>query len=167
MGIDSREIQVTLRCLSVVVISFLSPETEQLSPKEGRGETATLSSSLRILLLFSHSIMSGFLVPQGLQHTSLLCPSPSPGVCSNSCPLSRWCHPTIASSAALFSCPQSFPASGSYLNRWLALRIRWPRYWSFSFSISPSNEHSGLTSFRIDWFDLAVQGTLKSLLQHS
>ena len=77
-----------------------------------------------------------------------------------------WCHPTISSSVILFSsCLQYFPASGSFLMK-SALPIRWPKYWSFSFSISPSNEHSGLISFRIDWFDLlAVQGTLKSLLQ--
>ena len=62
--------------------------------------------------------------------------------------------------------PQSFPESGSFSNE-LVLHIRWPKYWSFSFSISPSNEYSGLISFRIDWLDLlAVQGTLKSLLQH-
>ena len=101
-----------------------------------------------------------------LQHTRLLCPSVSPRVCWNSCPLIRCCCLTISSSVALFSCPQSFPASGSLENE-LALRLRWPKYWSFSFSISPSNEYSGLISFRIDWFDLlAVQGTLKSLLQH-
>ena len=63
------------------------------------------------------------------------------------------------------SCPQSFPASGSFPLSQLC--IRWPKDWSFSFNISPSNEHSGLTSFRMDWLDLlAVQGTLKSLLQH-
>ena len=90
----------------------------------------------------------------------------SPEVCSDSCPLSWWCHPAISSSVTPFSsCPQSFPASGSF-PRELSLRIRWPKYWSFSFSISPSNEYSGLISFRIGWFDLAVQGTLKSLLQH-
>ena len=73
---------------------------------------------------------------------------------------------TISFSVALFSsCLQSFPASGSFPE--LALRIRWPKYWNFSFSITPSNKCSGLISFRIDWFDLlAVQGTLKSLLQH-
>ena len=78
---------------------------------------------------------------------------------------SQWCHPTISSSVTLFSCPQSFPASGSLpMNRSLH---QWPKYWSFSFSASPSNEYSGLISFRIDWLDLlAVQGTLKSLLQH-
>ena len=82
-------------------------------------------------------------------------------VCSNSCPLSQWCHPAISSSIIPFSsCLQSFPASRSF-------RIRWPKYWSLSFSISPSNEYSGLISFRIDWFGLlAVQGTLKYLLHH-
>ena len=78
----------------------------------------------------------------------------------NSCPLSWWCHPTIASSVVPFSsCPQSFPASGSF--------HRSPKYWSFSFNINPSNDHRGLIYFRMDWLDLlAVQGTLKSLLQH-
>ena len=104
--------------------------------------------------------------PHGLQHTRLLCPPLSPGVCSNLWPSSQWCHPTISSSVALFfSCPQSFPASGSFpMSR---LWVRWPEYWSFSFSISPSSEYSGLISFRIDWFHLLViQGTLKSLLQN-
>ena len=89
------------------------------------------------------------------------------GRAQTSRPLSRWCHPAISSSVTPFSsCPQSFPASG-FFPRESALCIRWPKYWSFSFSISPSNEYSRLISFRIDWFDLlAVQGTLKSLLQH-
>ena len=64
---------------------------------------------------FSHSVMSNSLRPQGLQHTRPPCPSPTPGVYSNSCPLSQWCHPTISSSVApFFSCLQSFPASGSF-----------------------------------------------------
>ena len=93
--------------------------------------------------------------------------SPSLGACSNCHPLSQWCHPTILSSVVPFpSCLQSFPTSGSFLKK-SALHIRWPNYQSFSFSISPSNEYSGLMSFRIDWFDLlAIWGTLKSLLQH-
>ena len=92
---------------------------------------------------------------------------PSPAVCPNSCPLRWWCHPAISSSDAFFFfCLQSFPASGSFPMS-PALSITWPKYCSFSFSISHSNEYSRLTSFRIDWFDLlAVQGTLRSLLQH-
>jgi len=73
------------------------------------------------------------------------------------------CHPV----APFSSCSQSFPASGSFSIIWLPLHIKWSKYWGFSFSISPSSEYSGLFSFRIDWFDfLAVQGTLKSLLQY-
>ena len=87
----------------------------------------------------------------------------------NSCPLSRWCQRTISSSVVPFSfCLQSCPASEFFPES--ALRIRWPKgvsAWSFSFSISPSSEYSGLISFRIAWFDLlGVQGTLKSLLLH-
>ena len=68
-----------------------------------------------LLLLFSCQVMSDSLQPHGLQHASFLCPSPSPGVCSNSSPLSQWCYPTISFSVAPFSsCPQSFPASGSF-----------------------------------------------------
>ena len=112
------------------------------------------------------SVTSSSLWPHELQHARPPCPSPTPGVHSNSCASSRWCHPAISSSVVPFSsCLQSFPASGSS-NR-SGLRIRWPKYWSFSFSFSPSNEYSGLISFRMDWLDLhAVQGTLKSLLQH-
>ena len=104
-------------------------------------------------------------VTHGLQHARPPCPSPTPRVYSNSCPLSQWCHPTISSSIVPFSsCPQSFPASVS--SNVSVLLIRWPKD-CFSFSISPSTEYSGVISFRIDWFDLhAVQGTLKSLLQH-
>ena len=104
-------------------------------------------------------VMSDSLQPHGLQHPSLPCPLVSPRVCSNSCPLSQWCHLTISSSVAPFSsCPQSFPASGSF-------PMRWPKYWSFS--NSPSNEYSGLMSFRMDWlYFLAVYRTLKSFLHH-
>ena len=82
------------------------------------------------------------------------------------CSSSRWCHPTISSSVIPFSsCPQSFPAW--VFSNESAVCIRWPKYWSFSFNISLSNEHPGLISFRMDWLDLlAVQGTLKSLPQH-
>ena len=114
---------------------------------------------------FSHSVVSKSL-QSGLQHTRLPCPSPTPGACSNSCPSGRWYHPIISSSVVpLSSCVQSFPAS--VFSKESVLCIRKPKYWSFSFSISPSNEYAGLIYFRMDWFDLlAVQGTLKSLLQH-
>ena len=116
------------------------------------------------LLLVSRLVMAYSLRPRGLQHTRLPCPSPSPGACSNSCPLSQGCHPTILSSVVPFFCLQSFPASAPFLVNQL---FRWLKYWSFSFNISPSNEYSGLISFRINWFDiLAVWGPLKSLLQH-
>ena len=116
--------------------------------------------------MFRCSVMSNSLWPHGLQLTRLPCPSPSPSVCLNSCPLSQWYQPTIWSSVIPFSFNlQSFLAPGSFPES--VLRIRWPKYWSFIFSISSSKEYSGMISFRIDWFDLlAVQGTLKSLLQH-
>ena len=92
------------------------------------------------------------------------CPSPSPRACSNSCPVSHWCHPAISSSVVSFSSRlQSFPASGSFLMS--QLFASGGQYWCIS--ISPSNEYSGLIYFRIYCLDLlAVQGTLKSLLQH-
>ena len=95
------------------------------------------------------------------------CPSPTPGDCSNSCPLSQWCHPTISFSVCrLLFLPSIFLSITVFSNESI-LHIRWPKYWSFSFSISPFNEYSGLISLRIDWFDfLAVQGTLKSLFQY-
>ena len=102
--------------------------------------------------------------PHRLQHTRLPSPSPILGAYSHSCPLSRWCHPSISSSVVPFSSHlQSFPASGSFSNE-SVLCIRWPRYWSFSFSISPSNEYSGLISFGIDWFDLLVVQGLSRVL---
>ena len=103
----------------------------------------------------------------GLQHSRPPCPSPTPRVYSNSCPLSRWCHPTISFSVIPFSSLPSILPSIRVFSNESALHIRWTKYWCFSFSISPSNEYSGLVSFRMDWLDLlAVQGTLKSLLQH-
>ena len=90
-----------------------------------------------------------------------------PGVCSNSCPLSWWCRPAISSSCRpLLLLPSTFPSIRVFSNE-SSLPIRWPKYWSFSFNISPSNEYSGLISFRIDWFDLLeIQGTLNSVLYY-
>ena len=115
---------------------------------------------------FSRSVVPDSLRPHGLQHARPPCRSPTPSLLklisiesvmpSNS--LIR-CHPLLLP-------PSIFPSVRVFSNE-STLRIRWPEYWSFSFSISPSNEHPGLVSFRMDWLDLlAVQGTLKSLLQH-
>ena len=115
---------------------------------------------------FSRSVMSNSLWPHELQHARPPCPSPTPRVHSSSHPSSQWCHPAISSSVVPFSsCPQSPPAS--VFSNESTLLMRWPKYWSFSFSISTSKEHPGLIYFRMDWLDLlAVQGTLNSLLQH-
>ena len=101
-----------------------------------------------------------------LQHTRFPCSSLSQRVCSHSHPLSQWCHPTISSSVSpfLLLLPSIFPSIRVFSIE-SVLHITWPKYWSFSFSISPSNKYSGLVSFRMDRLDLlAVQGTLKSLL---
>ena len=118
-----------------------------------------------ISVQFSRSVVSNSLWPRESQHARPPCPSPTAGVHSDSRPSSQWCHPAISSSVVPFSsCPQSLPASRSFPMSQLCMRRT--KYWSFSFSISPSNEHPGLVSFRTDWLDLlAVQATLKSLLQ--
>ena len=114
---------------------------------------------------WSHSVVSDSLW-HGLQHTRLPCPSPTPGMYLNmstesvmpSNHLILCCHLHLPTSI--------FPRIRVFSNE-SVLHIRWPNYWSFSFIISPSNEYSGLISFRMDWFDLpAVQGSLESLLQH-
>ena len=108
--------------------------------------------------------MSEALCPHGLQHTRLPCSLPSPGVWSNSCPLSQRFHLVLCHPLLLL--PSIFPSIRVSASE-LALCIRWPKCWSFSFSISPCNEYSGLISFRMDWLHLlAVQGTLQHLLQH-
>ena len=109
--------------------------------------------------------MSNSLRSHGLPHARLPCPSLSPRICSHSCPLTRWCHPTISPSVIPFSsCPQSFPASGSFPKSWLfasggqVLELQLQhQYFQWIFR----------ADFLWDWqFDLAIQGTLKSLLQH-
>ena len=120
---------------------------------------------LSLLLLFSPQVVSDFSTLHRLQHARLPCPSPSPGICSNSCPLSWWSNHFIFCRPLLLL-PSIFPSIRVFSNE-SVLCMRWPKYWSFSFSISPSNEHPGLISFRRDWLDLlTVLGTLKSLLQH-
>ena len=116
---------------------------------------------------FSRSVVSDSLRPHESQHARPPCLSPTSGVYPNSCPSSQWCHPAISSSVIPFSSYPQIPPSIRVFSNESTLCMRWPKYWSFSFSISPSNEHPGLISFRMDWLDpLAVQGTLKSLLQH-
>ena len=122
-----------------------------------------LTQVVRMESLFqiSHLVISDSLQPHGLQHARPPCPSPTPRVYSNSCPLSRWCHPTISYLVVPFSSHlQSFPALGSFpMNQFFA--SGGSKYWSFS--ISPSNEYSGLISFRMDWVDLpAVQDSQES-----
>ena len=109
---------------------------------------------------FSCSAVSNSLQPHGLQHSRLPCPSSTPGVYSNSCPLSQWCYPTVSSSVILLLLPSIIPSIRVFSNE-SVLCIRWPKHWSFSFSISPPNEYLGLISFRTDWFALLpVQVTL-------
>ena len=115
---------------------------------------------------FSRSVVSDSLRPHESQHARPACPSPTPGVHSNSCPSScdaiQLSHPLSSPSP-----PAPIPLSIKVFSNESTLRMRWPKYWGFGFSISPSNEHPGLISFRMDWWDLLVdQGTLKSLLQH-
>ena len=134
--------------------------------KQNRVKTNRKKANMR---RFSQSVSSvaqsySTLRPHGLQHARLPCPSPTPRANSNSCPLSRWCHPTISSIVPFSSCLQSFPEPGPFPNE-SVLCISLPKYWSFSFNISPSSEYSGLISYRMDWLNFpAVQGTLKSLI---
>ena len=117
---------------------------------------------------FSHSVVSDSLRPHEPQHARPPCPSPTPRVYPNPCPLSWWCHPTISSSVVPFSSSFSLNLSQhQVLFKWVSSSHQVAKILSFSFNISASNEHPGLISFRMDWLDLAVQGTLKSLLQHN
>ena len=120
--------------------------------------------NVSLLLLLSHSVMSGSLQPHGLQHTRLSCPSPSPRACSNSCPLSQWFHPTISSSVLPFSsCLQSFPAFESFLVSWLLTSGGQSIGASASASVLPMNvQDLGLTSL----ISLQSKRLSKSLLQH-
>ena len=111
---------------------------------------------------FSHSVMSNSLQPHGLQHARLPYPSPTPGVYKLMSVKSVILYNHLILCRPLLLPPSIFPRIRVFSNE-SVLHIRWPKYWSFSFSISPFNEYSGLISFRVDWLDLlAVQGTLKT-----
>ena len=115
---------------------------------------------------FSHSVMSNSFWPHGLQHARLLCPSPAPRTCSNSCPSSQRGHPTSQTLSSPSPPAFSFFPSIRVFSNESVLHIRWPKYWSFS--ISPSNDYSGLISFSIDWSDLlAVQETLSRVFSNT
>ena len=116
---------------------------------------------------FSRSVVSDSLRPHGLQHTGLPCSSPTPGGLLKLISIESVMPPNhLIHCRPLLLLPSIFPSIGVFSNE-SVLCISWPKYWGFSFSISPSNEYSELISFRMDWFELlAVQGTLKSLLQH-
>ena len=135
---------------------MVNPAQKAFCWKQDLPLTGILSS-----VQFSHSVESDSLPPHEPQDSRPPCSSPTPRIHSNSHPLSRWCHLAISSSVVPFSsCPQSLPAS--VFSNESTLHMRWPKYGSFSFSISPSNEYSGLISFGIDSFDLLdTQGTQK------
>ena len=138
---------LSLRIFSCSMHSF-SCDMQDLVPwpgiKPGRDALEAQSSS-HCSVQFSHSVVSDCLQPHEPQHARPPCPSPAPRVYPNLRPLSQWCYPTISSSVVPFSsCSQSFPASGSF--KWVSFCIRWPKYWSFTFNISPSNEY-----FRTDF----------------
>ena len=126
------------------------PTFLQWSDGNGCHDFSFLNVELSVQL--SHSVMCNSLLPHGLQHARPPCPSPTPGVYSSSCPLSQWCHQIISSSVISFSFYlQSFPASGSF--EMSQLCIRWPKYWSFSFNISPPMNLQ-------DWFPLGWTGRI-------
>ena len=144
----SNELSISIRCQSI-----------------GASASATDIPMNQYQYQFSLSVVSDSLWPHELQFARPPCPSPTPGVYLNSCSLSQWCHLTILCRPLLLL-PWILPNISVFSNE-SALRIRWPKYWSFSFNIRLSNEHPGMISFRMDWLNLlAVQGTLKSLLQH-
>ena len=156
--------------------SFLNPFMENWKPEVSQLDfSAQIFWYLYTILVsfpfvfqlsqFSSLVMSNTLWPHGMESSRPPCLSPTPRVCSNSCQ-SRWWSNHLILCCPLLLLPSIFPSISVFSNE-STLHIRWPKYWSFSFSISPSNEYSGLISFRMDWLDLlAVQGTLKSLLQH-
>ena len=142
---------------SAVCSVFLSTRPPVATPFKMKLSPPKLNIELP-LLLFSHSVVSDSFQPHGLQHTRIPCPSPSPGTCSNSCPLNWWCHPTISSSVIPFSsCIQSFPASGSFLMSQF--------FESGSQSIGTSASASVLPVNIEDWFPLELTGLISLLLK--
>ena len=145
-------VQVTFLAKNIHIINTMREEHPE-APARLDSSSVQFSS-----VQFSHSVLSDSLQPHGSQHARPPCPSPTPGVYPNSCAVE-----SVMPSRHLILCRPLLllPLIRIFSNE-SALRMRWPKYWSFSFSISPSNEHPGLISFRMDWLDLlAVQGTLR------
>ena len=144
----------------------LKEESEKAGLKLSIQKIKIMTSGPINSVQFSHSVLSDSLRPYETQHARPPCLSPTPGVHSDSRPSSQWCHP----SPLLLSHPlllPPVPPSIKVFSNESNLRMRWPECWSFSFSISSSKEIPGLISVRMDWLDLlAVQGSLKSLLQY-
>ena len=144
--------------------------TVEFSPRANPSVTRRLWAVMTCLSVSqcSRSVMSDSLRPHGLQHARLCCPPPSPGACSELMSTESVMPSNhLILRHPLLLLPSIFPSIRVSSNE-SVFRIRWPKYWSFSFGISPSNEYSGLISFRMDWLDLlTVQGTRKSLLQHN
>ena len=160
---------VLIKLIAAIILQYI-----HLSIKSSHG---TPQTSITFSSDQSISCVWLFATPQTVARQAWLpYPSPTPGDCSNSCPSNQWCHPTISSFVAPFSCPQSFPASGSF--QWVSsshqlATILELQHWSFQWWRNFSwklmlkiNEYSRLISFRTDWLDpLATQSILKSLLQ--
>ena len=130
-------------CFQTVVLLFFKNEID-------KQQIEMIQRCTKHLSLFSHQVVSDSLRPRGLQHTRLLCPSPSPRVCPSSCPLNQWCHPTISSSLTLFFCLLSFPASGSFPVSQLFTSGGQSIGASLSVSVLPENIQ--------DWFPLGFSG---------
>ena len=123
-------------------------------PNLGSGSIWVQNYPLHVEVQFSCSFVSDSLWSYGVQHARPPCASPTPEACSDSCPSSWWCLPTISFPChPLLLLPSIFPSIRIFSNE-SVICVRWPKYCSFSFSISPSNEHPGLISFRMDWLDL-------------
>ena len=134
-------------------------------PAESKGKPKSTGVGQFSSVQFSLSVVSDSLRPHELQHARPPCPSPTPAVHPNSC-VSNWrCYPAISSCHPLLLLPP-IPSSMRAFSNESTLRMRWPKYWSFSFSIRPSNEHPGLISFRMDWLDL-LHSSKASILRHS
>ena len=143
-------------------------ETGSVRINRGREKQVAILNVIFVSSQFSSVqslIVSDSLRPHESQHARPPCPSPTPRVYPDSRPSSQWCHPAISSCCPLLLLPPIPPSIRVFSNK-ATFHMR-PKYWSFRLSISPSNKHPGLISFRMDWLDLlAVQGTRKSLLQH-